>query len=169
MTIKRKLFCPYCNNFRVYTLPLKQHIHNKEVVEISCFYCKKMFKVQRNFIKIYLSRSFFASDLKYKYPIFIQKKYEGLFLLINPLSILSATAKIDNIINSDIMIVCMQSLQSTDPFFELMYAKMMRIPCLVIDPNRQFTLDTWVQYCADRTFDVVDDCFNYILPRISVK
>jgi len=169
MGLMRKLFCPHCNHFWIYKLEIEEHLHDKESLGVSCYFCKKFFVIRRNYIQVYLSRSLYAADLKYKYPVSVRKKCEGLLSLIDPVDISDLGTRAEKICSSQIVVVCMQTLHSTDPFFELMYAWSNSIPCYVIDIGRQFSTDKWVHACAEKVFTEVDNCFDAILPAVSVK
>lgn len=159
----KEICCPYCEYKWFYSICCSETLYDKEVLDIKCKNCSKNFEFSRNYYKVYLSRSLFGADIKYKYVHSVIDKFEGIMLFEDPIYLDSITEKLRTLRGCDICVSCIQSVKSTAPFFEMTYARMLGLPVFTIDYGRQFTTDKWVHSFSDKVFENIEDCYNTIV------
>jgi len=167
--MKRIIACPYCNIRQ----PVK-FVSTEERIDIMCECinpkCKKKYIIPLNYKKIFLSRTFSVSDSKYKYPRQVKDHHSGVIILIDLLDYESRLKTESNEIEvnemiieeSDILVAYIHQ-PTFGTVFEMSYARYCKIPIYLIDANRMWTNDPWIKHVVLKTFDNIDECFQYII------
>lgn len=170
--MRRIVACPYCNTQQGVEL-----IETKERVDFKhdCIdpKCGKNFLVPLNYKKVLLSRTFAVSDAKYKFAIHVKKDHSGVIIPIDLLDYEGRlNSRLDRIeINEEIVdevdiVVAYINQPSFGTTFEIARAHTNEIPIYIIDMNRMWANDPWIKHVSTKTFDDIDECFQYVIDKI---
>jgi len=170
--MRRIVACPYCNTQQGVEL-----IKTEERIDIKhkCIEptCKHEYIIPLNYKKVLLSRTFAVSDSKYKFSIHVKKGHSGVLI---PIDLLDYKARLntrldeieinEQIVDEVDLVVAYINQPTFGTIFEMSRAHQQGIPVYMIDATRMWADDPWVKHVSRKTFDNIDECFQYITDQI---
>lgn len=170
--MRRIVACPYCNTQQgIELIKTKERINIKhECIDPKC---NRAFFVPMNYKKVLLSRTFAVSDSKYKFAIHIKNDFSGVII---PVDLLDCEGRLntrldrieinEQIVDEVDIVVAYINQPSFGTTFEMGRAHINNTPIYVIDANRIWANDPWIKHVSSKTFDDIDECFQYVIDKI---